>query len=292
MRTPGQFVRTASPEALFAIAGISQYTGAVVAVNLFEEVRPATVAWFRVMSAAALLLAISWRHQSGGWTRRDLISAVTFGIATAAMNLFFYLAIDRLPLGKSVVIEFIGPIGVAAAFTRTVRNSAALALAAIGVITLSGVEIGGEPLGIFFIFAASAMWAVYIILGRRVAHLDRGVAGLGVGLAIGSVVIMPFGVVGSGEVFGSGRLLLLCIAVGALSSAIGYGIDQAVMRRIPVRRFAVLLALLPVSAMVLGYIALGQQPTATDLFGAALVIAGVLLQERDELPATLEDVPT
>ena len=292
MRTPGQFVRTASPEALFAIAGISQYTGAVVAVNLFEEVRPATVAWFRVMSAAALLLAISWRHQSGGWTRRDLISAVTFGIATAAMNLFFYLAIDRLPLGKSVVIEFIGPIGVAAAFTRTVRNSAALALAAIGVITLSGVEVGGEPLGIFFILAASAMWAVYIILGRRVAHLDRGVAGLGVGLAIGSVVIMPFGVVGSGEVFGSGRLLLLCIAVGALSSAIGYGIDQAVMRRIPVRRFAVLLALLPVSAMVLGYIALGQQPTATDLFGAALVIAGVLLQERDELPATLEDVPT
>ena len=292
MRTPGQFVRTASPEALFAIAGISQYTGAVVAVNLFEEVRPATVAWFRVMSAAALLLAISWRHQSGGWTRRDLISAVTFGVATVVMNLFFYLALDRLPLGKSVVIEFIGPIGVAAVFTRTVRNSAALVLAAIGVVTLSGVEIGGEPLGIFFIFAASAMWAVYIILGRRVAHLDRGVAGLGVGLAIGSVVIMPFGVVGSGEVFGNGRLLLLCIAVGALSSAIGYGIDQAVMRRIPVRRFAVLLALLPVSAMMIGYIALAQQPTPTDLFGAALVVAGVLLQERDELPAKLEDVPT
>lgn len=292
MRTPGQFVRTASPEALFAIGGISQYTGAVVAVNLFEEVRPATVAWFRVMSAAMLLLVISWRHQRGGWTRRELASAATFGIATAAMNLLFYLALDRLPLGKSVVIEFIGPIAVAAVFTRSVRNSAALALAAIGVITLSGVELGGEPLGIVFIFGASAMWAVYIILGRRVAQLDRGVAGLGVGLAIGSVVIMPFGVAGSGEVFGSGRLLLLCIAVGALSSAIGYGIDQAVMRRIPVRRFAVLLALLPVSAMVLGFIALGQRPTPADLFGAALVIAGVLLQERDELPATLEDVPT
>ena len=291
MRTPGQFVRTASPEALFAIAGISQYTGAVVAVNLFEEVRPATVAWFRVMSAAVLLLAISWRHQSGGWTRRELVSAATFGIATAAMNLFFYLAIDRLPLGKSVVIEFIGPIAVAAAFTRSVRNSVALLLAALGVITLSGLEIGGEPLGILYIFGASAMWAAYIILGRRVAQLERGVAGLGVGLAIGSMVIMPFGVAGSGEVFGNGRLLLLCIAVGALSSALGYGIDQAVMRRIPVRRFAVLLALLPVSAMVLGYIALDQQPTAADLFGAALVIAGVLLQERDELPATLEDVP-
>ncbi len=284
MRSPAQFVRTASPEALFAIAGISQYTGAVVAVNLFDQVRPATVAWFRVMSAAVLLVLVSWRQVSKGWTRAELKSAAVFGIATAFMNLFFYLALDRLPLGKSVVIEFIGPIAVAAAFTRTMRNSVALALAAAGVITLSGVEVGGEPWGIFFIFAASAMWAVYIILGRRVAHLDRGLAGLGLGLVLGSLVIMPFGVAGSGAVFTDPRLLLLCVAVGALSSAIGYGIDQVVMRRIPVRRFAVLLALLPVSAMVLGYLVLEQRPSAVDLFGAALVIAGVLLQERDELP--------
>lgn len=291
MRTPAEFVRTASPEALFAIAGISQYTGAVVAVNLFDEVRPATVAWFRVLSAALLLVAVSWRQVRCGWTRAELGSAAVFGIATAAMNLFFYLALDRLPLGKSVVIEFIGPIAVAAAFTRTLRNSIALVLAATGVAVLSGVEIGGEPWGIFFIFAASAMWAVYIILGRRVAHLDRGLAGLGLGLAIGSVAILPFGVAGSATVFGDGRLLLMCVAVGALSSAVGYGIDQVVMRRIPVRRFAVLLALLPVSAMVLGFVALGQQPSLADLFGATLVIAGVVLQERDELTPALDEVP-
>ena len=292
MRTPTQFVRTASPEALFMIAGISQYTGAVVAVNLFEEVRPATVAWFRVMSAAVVLMAVSWREVRSRWTKSQLVSAITFGIATAVMNLLFYLALDRLPLGKSVVIEFIGPIAVAAAFTRSARNSAALALAATGVITLSGVELGGEPWGIVFILSASAMWAVYIILGRRVAQLDRGMAGLGVGLAVGSLVVLPFGVSGSGEVFGSGRLLLMCVAVGALSSAIGYGIDQVVMRRIPVRRFAVLLALLPVSALLLGFIALGQRPSVLDLFGAALVIGGVLLQERDELPTPIEDPPT
>lgn len=210
-------------------------------------------------------------------------SAAFFGIATAFMNLFFYLALDRLALGKSVVIEFIGPIAVAAAYTRSARNSAALALAAIGVATLSGVELGGEPWGIVFIFTASALWAVYIILGRRVAHLDRGMAGLGVGLAIGSLVLLPFGVAGSGEVFSDSRLLLMCVAVGALSSAIGYGIDQVVLRRIPVRRFAVLLALLPVSAMILGYVALDQTPSALDLLGAALVIAGVLIQEREEL---------
>ena len=291
MRTPTEFVRTASPEALFAIAGISQYTGAVVAVNLFEEIRPATVAWLRVTSAALLLMAVSWRQVRARWTRAELQSAAFFGIATAFMNLFFYLALDRLPLGKSVVIEFIGPIAVAAAYTRSARNSAALTLAAIGVATLSGVEVGGEPWGIVFIFAASALWAVYIILGRRVAHLDRGMAGLGVGLAIGSLTILPLGVAGSGEVFGDIRLLLMCVAVGALSSAVGYGIDQVVLRRIPVRRFAVLLALLPVSAMILGYVALDQAPSALDLLGAALVIAGVLIQEREELAPTLDEVP-
>jgi len=291
MRTPGEFVRTASPEALFALAGISQYTGAVVAVNLFDEVRPATVAWFRVMSAAVVLVLVSWRQVRRGWTRAELKSAAFFGVATAVMNLFFYLALDRLPLGKSVVIEFIGPIAVAAAFTRSLRNSVALVLAAAGVVTLSGVEIGGNPWGIFFIFCASGMWAVYIILGRRVAALDRGLAGLGLGLVLGSLVILPFGVAGSGKVFTDPRLLLMCVAIGALSSAIGYGIDQAVMRRIPVRRFAVLLALLPVSAMVLGFLALGQRPSIADLCGAVLVIAGVLLQERDELTPALEEVP-
>jgi len=292
MPTPTQFVRTAPPQALFMIPALSQYTGAVVAVNLFEEVRPATVAWFRVMSAAVVLMAVSWREVRSRWTKSQLVSAITFGIATAVMNLLFYLALDRLPLGKSVVIEFIGPIAVAAAFTRSARNSAALALAATGVITLSGVELGGEPWGIVFILSASAMWAVYIILGRRVAQLDRGMAGLGVGLAVGSLVVLPFGISGSGEVFGSGRLLLMCVAVGALSSAIGYGIDQVVMRRIPVRRFAVLLALLPVSALLLGFLALGQRPSMVDLFGAALVIGGVLLQERDDLPTPIEDPPT
>jgi len=291
MRTPTEFVRTASPEALFAIAGISQYTGAVVAVNLFEDVRPATVAWFRVSSAALLLIAVSWRQVRTHWTRDELKSAALFGVATAFMNLFFYLALDRLALGKSVVIEFIGPIAVAAAYTRSGRNSAALALAAIGVATLSGVELGGEPWGIVFIFTASALWAVYIILGRRVAHLDRGMAGLGIGLAIGSVAVLPFGVAGSSKVFSDSRLLLMCVAVGALSSAIGYGIDQVVLRRIPVRRFAVLLALLPVSAMILGYVALDQTPSALDLLGAALVIGGVLIQEREELSPALDEIP-
>lgn len=284
---PTHFFDTASPEALFVIGGISQYTGAVIAVSLFDEIRPATVAWVRVIVAAIVILAVSWRHQRT-WTRRDLTSAAVFGVATALMNLFFYLAIDRVPLGKSVVIEFFGPIAIAAVLTRSRRNTAALLLAVAGVLILSGVEIGGEPLGLFFIFAASTMWAVYIVLGRRVASLDRGLSGLGVGLAIGAVAIAPFGMRGSLEVFTTPRLLGLCALVGVLSTALAYGIDQHVLRRIPIRRFALLLALLPVTAMIVGFLALDQRPTAVDLLGAALVIAGVIVQERDELPPTTE----
>ena len=96
------------------------------------------------------------------------------------MNLFFYLGINRIDLGKSVAIEFIGPIAVAAATTRTSRNAGALALAVAGVIMLGGVELAGNALGVFFILLSSAMWAPYIVVGSRVAQIRRGVAGLGV----------------------------------------------------------------------------------------------------------------
>jgi inner membrane transporter RhtA len=256
----------------------------VIAVELFDEIAPASVAWLRVIGAAIALLLVSGRHLFHPFSREDLIAVSIFGVASTLMNTFFYLAIDRLPLGKGVAIEFIGPILVAAARTRSTRNASALVLASVGVAVLSGVEISGEPLGLLFIFLASAMWAAYIVLGSRVAQQDRGVAGLGLGLLIGAAVVSPIGAPGSGPAWGSLRLLLLCVLVGVLSSAIGYGIDQAVLRRIPVRRFSVLLALLPVTATVVGFVALDQTPTVIDLIGMACVLAGVVIQERDELP--------
>jgi inner membrane transporter RhtA len=277
----GRFLDESSPEALFVISAIAQYVGASIAVTLFDQISPAAVAWFRVIGAAIALLAVSGRTLRRGFSRADLAAAAVFGIATALMNLLFYLAIDRLPLGKGVAIEFIGPICVAAARTRTRRNAVALGLAALGVGVLSGFEIAGEPLGLLFIFGASAMWAVYIVVGSRVARLDRGVAGLGVGLAIGAVAIAPFGAPGSGPAWHSLPLLGACLVVGVFSNAIGYGIDQHVLRRIPVRRFSVMLALLPVTATVVAFLALGQVPSGIDLGGMALVLAAVALQERE-----------
>jgi inner membrane transporter RhtA len=277
-----RFLDTASPEALFTLSAIAQYVGATIAVLLFDEVDPVTVAWLRVVGATIAVLAVSrafWR----GWTRPELVAAAVFGIATAAMNTFFYLAIDRTDLGKSVAIEFIGPIAVAAAMTRTRRNAGALALAAIGVIVLGGLELDGNAAGLGYLLAASTCWAAYIVIGSRVARQRPGVTGLGVGLAIGAIALAPFGAPGSGVVWTTPRLLVACLLVGVFSNAIGYGIDQHVLRRIPVRRFSVLLALLPVSAVVLGWVVLDQRPSALDLGGIALVLAGVVLQEREEL---------
>ncbi|MEX0847479.1 MAG: EamA family transporter [Ilumatobacteraceae bacterium] len=287
-RAEGGALNRFSPEALFVFSGISQYTGAVIAVSLFDDVRPATVAWFRVIGAAIVLLAFTWKQQRRGWVKAEVVAALAFGIATALMNLFFYLAIDRLDLGKSVVIEFIGPIAVAAAFTRSRRNTIALLLAMTGVVVLSGVELDTEPLGLVFIFAASAMWAAYIMIGRHVASFDRGSSGLALAMVFGAIVLVPFGAPGSGEVFTTPAWLIAALSVGVLSNVVGYGIDQHVLRRVPVRRFAVLLALLPVTAMFVGFVALDQTPSWIDLLGAALVIAGVVSQEREVL--RVEDV--
>jgi len=270
---------------------VAQYIGAAIAVVLFDRVEPQTVAWFRVIGAALALLAVSrgWRS---GWTREQLVAAGLFGVATALMNTFFYLAIDRIDLGKAVTIEFIGPIAVAAVATRSARNAVALLFAVGGVVVLGGGEIEGNAIGLLFIFLASAMWAAYIVIGSRVAQLDRGVAGLGIGLAIGAVAITPLGAPWSGPVWTSPTLLALCLLVGVFSNAIGYGIDQFTMRRIPVRRFSVLLALLPVTAAFIGWVALDQRPSQLELVGIALVLVGVAVQEREKLAPLEAEVLT
>jgi inner membrane transporter RhtA len=282
-----RYLETATPEALFVLSAVSQYVGAAIAVSVFDEVEPQTVAWFRVIGAALALLAVA-RGVHRGWTRRQLVGAAIFGVATALMNMFFYLAIDRIDLGKGVAIEFLGPIAVAAAMTRTSRNAAALMLAVGGVATLGGVEIGDNVLGLLFVLAASAMWAAYIVAGSRIAQLGRGLGPLALGLSIGALALTPFGAPWSGPVWASPALLALCLLTGVFSNAIGYGIDQFVLRRIPIRRFSLLLALLPVTALAVGWVALDQRPSIVDLVGISLVLTGVALQERDEIVGVAE----
>ena len=268
-----------SPEPLFLLGAVSQYCGASIAHTLFDEAPAAAVGWLRVLGAVIVLAPLSARRWRG-WPARDYGVAALFGCITVGMNLTFYVAIDHLPLGSGVAIEFIGPITVAAIATRTRRNAGAVVLAASGVLLLSGTEIGDDAIGLVFIFLAAALWAGYIVLGARLARRVRGTSALALGLAVGLVLSSPFGLVHADELFGSPHVLLLGLAVGVLSSAIPYGIDQTVLRSISVRRFAVLQALLPVVATIIGFIALDQRPSLIEYCGIVLVVAGVAAQDR------------
>jgi inner membrane transporter RhtA len=267
------------PEPLFALGAVSMYLGAAIAVVLFATIPAGTVALLRVIGAGSILVVIrrSWRRN---WTREKLVQAAVFGSVLAAMNLSFYLAIDRLPLGNAVAIEFLGPVAVAAIGARGTRNRAALALALSGVVLLAGVTPEGTLPGVGFALLAAALWAGYIVLGDRVARSGSGVDGLGVGMLIGAVVIAPVTASGLVGLVAVPLLVLLALATGLLSNAIPYAIDQVVLTKLDRSRFAFLQSLLPVTATVVGLIALAQRPSLAELTGILLVAFAVLLAGR------------
>src|SRR3954451_20247196 len=150
----------------FVVGGIAMYAGAAIAYDLFDDLPPQSVAWLRVCGAALVLAIVvrPWRRRRE-WTPSQLRIASAFGVATALMNTSFYLAIDRIPLGTAVAIEFAGPVTVAALTMRSRRSYAGLAAAAVGVIILSGVQASGDALGVLFALGAATCWAGYIVLG-------------------------------------------------------------------------------------------------------------------------------
>ncbi len=213
-----------------------------------------------------------------------MVWAGAFGTALALMNLFFYLAIERVPLGNSVAIEFVGPIAVAAFGTRTARSAAALALAVAGVVALAGFAPPGAQLGALFSLIAGALWAGYIILGHRVARSGLAVDGLGVGMLIGAVAIGPAGAGGLGAAAATPLLLAACVGAGVLSNVIPYGIDQVVMQRLARARFALLQALLPATATLVGLVWLAQVPSLREALGIAAVIAAIAINRTTDRP--------
>jgi len=272
------------PQALFVLGGISQYVGAALAVLLFASVPAAGVAWLRVVAAAAVLVA--WRRPwQTRWTAQRLSLTAAFGIALALMNLTFYLAIDRLPLGTAVAIEFVGPIAVAALGSRTRRDGAALVLATAGVLALADVHLTGSPGGFALALAAGACWAAYIVLGHRVAA-DPGLRprdGLALAMAIGAVLLAPALVTSAVPALVSPLLLAACLAVGVASSVVPYALEQIAMKRLPRARFALLLALLPATATVVGALILGQVPGLLESAGIALVVAAASLRSHADV---------
>lgn len=270
---------------LFVLGGASQYVGAALAVALFRELPPPTVAWLRLLGAAAVLVA--WRRPPRpAWHERRLLLAGAFGVVTGLMNVSFYQAIDRLPLGTAVAVEFCGPVAVAALSSRTARDWAALVLAGLGVGLIADVQWAGSASGVLWALAAATLWAGYVVLAKRVAQGGGGVDDLAVGFALAAALLVPLAWSSARVWGGTPRLLLIGVGVGVLSSVLPYVLDQVVLRRIGRARFAVLLALLPVTATLIGVVALAQVPGRAELAGIASVVAAVALRSRDDDPSS------
>jgi len=266
------------PAALFVCSAVSMYTGAALAVDVFDEVAPESVAWLRLVAAAAVLAALvrPWRHR---WSGSQVRSAAGFGVALAAMNVAFYLATARVHLGSTVAIEFLGPISVAAWSARSRRAVAAVVLAGSGVLLL-GLGLRTDAWGVVWALVAGACWAAYIVAGQRVSGQRSGSEGLALALVIGAVVATPVGWWGSGPALGSPHLLVVITVVGLLSSLVPYGLDQRILRRIGRGEFATYLAISPVTATVMGRVLLVQRPRWFELVGIALVVVGLVVQAR------------
>jgi len=275
------FVDSASPEVFFIVAAVSQYLGAALAFSIFDNLGTSTVATLRVLGAALILILLrrSWRRSLKDL---DMFWTASFGIVLAGMNLCFYLAIDNLPLGNAVAIEFLGPIAVAAAGHRSARNLVALIVASLGVLLLAQVTSEGTVTGVLFALAAGTLWGFYIILGSKVARTGAHLDGLGIGMLIGGLAIFPSSLHTIGRAFDSPLLMLVALSTGVLGNVIPYGIDQLVFRRISKTRFAFLQSLLPATAACVGILVLRQKTSIGELLGIGLIIFAIGLRGKED----------
>jgi inner membrane transporter RhtA len=207
------------------------------------------------------------------------------------MNLFFYEALDRIPLGVCVTIEFIGPVAVAVLFSRRALDLVWVALAVGGIVLLADPFGAGavDPVGLAFILAAAACWAVYIVLAQRASRVFHGSTGLA--LAAGVAWLMPL-VPGLTET-SAGELLAPAalatgLAVALLSSVVPYSLETESLRRLPANVFGVLMSLEPAVAALAGFIVLGQRLSARDLVAIALVICASIGVTRTSAPPAVD----
>jgi inner membrane transporter RhtA len=298
----GRVARTVAglpPTSFFATSAVFHYLGPSLAVLLFAHVHALGVAWLRI-AAAAVFFAL-WRRPWRIWRAAQPAQRWIFlalGVVLAAMNSLFYLAVDRLPLSTVGAIEFLGTVILAAIGARTRRNLLALVLAVGGVVVLTDVRLSGQPLGFVFAFANCAGFMLYVILGHRIANTPlagamtqggdadssaspmSGIDQLGLSMLIAAAVATPAGIGYAAAAFTHPLWLAWGIGVGLCSSVIPYVTDQLAMARLNRSTFALMLALLPAVATIIGFVVLGQVPTWQDLAGIALVIIGVAIHHE------------
>ena len=272
----GGFGQTGPAVAMMIGSCASLQVGAVLAARLFPTAGAMGATLLRLALAALVLLVIT-RPRLRGWSATQWRAAVLFGLCLAGMNGFFYAAIDRIPLGVAVTVEFLGPLTLAALLSRRVGDLAWILLAAVGVAVLGrpGEETGLDPLGIAFALVAGVFWALYVLAGAKAAAAP-GRGGLVVAMGVAAVVVLPLGAHGAGLALAEPRLVLVAFGAAVLASVVPYTLQLSALRRLSAPVFGVLLSLEPAVATLAGWLLLSQDvgPVAVAAI-AVVVLAGV-----------------
>jgi inner membrane transporter RhtA len=269
--------------ALVLAAITSVQFGAALAATLFDDLGPAGASFVRIAVSAAVLLAL-WRPRLRGHGRSALLLAAVFGLVLAAMNTCFYLALDRIPLGITVTLEFVGPLGVALLASRRALDLVWVGLAGGGIALLGAGDVSDlDPLGVGLALTAGTLWGVYILLGVRVARAFSGSRGLAIAMTVGAVAMVPPGIVDAGSALLDPKLWAIGAGVAILSSVLPYSLELEALRVMPARVFGVLMSLEPGVGALAGFLVLGQTLTGLEGLAIALVVlasAGVALTAR------------
>jgi inner membrane transporter RhtA len=262
------------PPTLLVLAAVTSVQfGGALAKTLFDEVGPGGAVFLRVLFAALVLAAV-WRPATGGRARTDRRLLLAFGFVLVAMNLSFYEALDRIPLGIAVTLEFVGPLGVAVAGSRRPLDVLWVVLAAGGILLLSDFGAADlDGLGVALALTAGAFWAAYILLSVRVGRAFEGGQGLALAMLAGAAMLAPVGVADGGGDLLSAEVLAIGAAVAVLSSAIPYTLEMESLRRMPEGVFGVLMSLEPAMAALAGFIVLGEGLASRELVAIVLVVA-------------------
>ncbi|HEX6460012.1 MAG TPA: EamA family transporter [Thermoleophilaceae bacterium] len=268
------------------IVGIaSVQVGAAFATKLFDHLGPAGTVLLRVGFAAIVLCAI-WRPSIRAHSAAELRLAALFGLVLAFMNLTFYESLDRIHLGVAVTLEFIGPLGVALAGSRTRLDVLWAALAAAGVLLLGGVG-ASDLTGMIFALVAGGFWAAYILINARVGQTFSGGSGLAIAMAIGTIPLIPIGIADAGSNLLHPDLLAVALGVALLSSVVPYSLELEALRRIRPHVFGVLMSLEPAVAAIAGFVVIGQDLSTVDVLAILLVVtasAGATVGARAPAP--------
>jgi inner membrane transporter RhtA len=261
---------------LVIAAAVSVQGGASVAKSLFPAFGPTGVVFLRLLFGSIALWAIA-RPQLRSRPWRELRLVVALGVVLVSMNVAFYESLDRLPLGVAVTVEFLGPLAVAVLGSRTRVDFVWIAFAGAGVALLAnGGGKAVHPL-------AGLCWALYITLGVPVGRLFPGATGLAPAMAIGALLIAPWGIWSAGGHLRDPQLMGAAVGVGLLSSALPWSLELEALRRLPTNVFGVAMALEPAVAALAGVVFLHEHLRLRAWAAILLVIvasAGAALQVR------------